>query len=364
MYSVTDFPGTMDRTYHPLPFRTLLCILIILVLALAAPVSAAVHTLNPGDSIFENITDASDGDTIILNPGIYNQHDISIDKNIIIKANMSAGGSAADTIIDSESDGRIFSNYGAYSLAIDNLTLRNGHGIPGYGGAIYSKGGTLTITSSFFSNCSADIDGGAIFSDMASIVTVTTSTFSNCSASNGGAIYSYNASIVTVTSSTFSNCSASNGGAIYSYSSTVTITTSTFSNCSASNGGAIYSDSASIVTIHFSRIYNDTTIAIQNDGSTVDAANNWWGTNADPSGYTSGGVTVSPWLVLNITATPSSITTAQTSAIRTYLTNNSAGTDTTSGGIFVPAGIPVAFASPAAPAASCRRMAISPPAQT
>jgi hypothetical protein len=48
--------------------------------------------------------------------------------------------------------------------------------------------------------------------------------------------------------------------------------------------------------------------------------------------------------VLNITATPSSITTAQTSVIRTNLTNTSDGTDTTSGGIFVPDGIPLAFA--------------------
>jgi hypothetical protein len=55
-------------------------------------------------------------------------------------------------------------------------------------------------------------------------------------------------------------------------------------------------------------------------------------------------VMVSPWLVLNITATPSTINTAQTSAIHTNLTNNSAGSDTTSGGIFVPDGIPVAYA--------------------
>jgi hypothetical protein len=474
MYSVTVFPGTVDRTYHPLPFRSLLCILIILVLALAAPVSAAVYTLNPGDSIQTAINSAGSGDTIILNPGIYNQHDILVLKNIIIQANTSAGGSAADTIIDAESAGRIFNSSWGYSLAIDNLTLRNGYMI-GYGGAIYSdSSSTVNVTSSTFSNCSATAGGaiyadgtavkvtsssfsncsavaggaiyaytgtfsiisstfsncsaqygGAIYATNGDILTIKSSTFSNCSAQYGGAIYAYSGSYVTITSSTFSNCSTTyEGGAIhadgtvyvtsssfsncsatnaggaiyaYTYSSTVTITTSTFSNCSAAyggaiyalegsflpissstfsncsatsgNGGAIYTTSSSTVTvtsstfsncaadyggaiysssstatIHFSRIYNDTGTAVYNDIGTVDAADNWWGTNTDPSGSTYGGVTVSPWLVLNITATPSMINTAQTSVIRINITNNSAGSDTTSGGIFVPDGIPVAFA--------------------
>ena len=212
------------------------------------------------------------------------------------------------------------------------------------GGAIESHQ-TLTITSSTFSNCSAGI-GGALIS-LYHPVTVTNSSFSNCSAQWGGAIEMYSGT-VNVTTSSFSNCSAAtpHGGAINSRNSTTAIISSSFSNCSAVSGGVIYSDSSG-TTIHLSRIYNNSGIAVYNTaGGTVDAADNWWGTNDEPSGLTSGGVSVSPWLVLNFTATLSSITPAQTFAIRVNLTNNSAGTDTTSGGVFVPDGIPVAFELP------------------
>jgi len=237
-----------------------------------------------------------------------------------------------------------------------------------FGGAISSGSGTVDVTSTIFSDCTATIIGGAI--DSHKLLTITSSTFSNCTAGSGGAIISvyhpitvtnssfFNCSAqwggaieiysgnVDVTTTVFSNCSAAtpHGGAINSRNSTTAIISSSFSNCSAVSGGVIYSDSSS-TTIHLSRIYNNTGIAVYNTaGGTVDATNNWWGTNDEPSGLTSGGVSIFPWLVLNITATPSSITPAQTSAIRVNLTNNSAGADTMSGGIFVPDGITVAFA--------------------
>ena len=94
-------------------------------------------------------------------------------------------------------------------------------------------------------------------------VTVTSSTFTGCSASGsqrqGGAIY---AGSVTVTSSTFTGCSASGGRRRRDLCrGSVTVTSSTFTGCSASgsvdsNGGAIYADSGS--TINFCRFYHDT----------------------------------------------------------------------------------------------------------
>jgi PGF-pre-PGF domain-containing protein len=467
-------------------------LLIIAIGTIVTPVMAADHTLNPGDSIQVTITNAISGDTIILNPGIYNEHDIILDKNITIRANISAGSSAADTIIDAENAGRIFSNNESHALTVENLTLMNGY-VTDRGGAIASGNGSITIISTTFSNCSAS-GGGAIYAFNSTLtivsssfvdcsassggaiwikgdlttrtmttsissstfsncsatssggaisvysetsfnrnvpptiitVTITSATFSNCSAGLGGAIYGSDVTTFTITSSTFSNSSAGSGGsggAIYTHSNiitTTTITSSTFSNCSAYDGGAIlamrmgdtvpntltiisstfsncsaigqggairawvdtitittstfsscsssyiggaitalgdsnltvststfsncsaylgnaiYADDRTVIDIHFSRISNDHGRAILNSGGTVDASNNWWGTNNDPSGFTIGGVTVSPWLVLGITATPSSITDGQTSVIRTNLTRNSAGTDTTSGGTFVP----------------------------
>ena len=249
-------------------------------------------TINPGVPHIINTTIAitGNGATIILNPGRYQEHDIVIGHNVTIRANASAGGNALNTVIDGEYTGRIIDDGAGYFLAVDNLTFRNGN--------------------------STD-DGGAIRVARGGIVTVTSSAFANCSALMGGAIAAVN----------YQPCCYPNP--------VVTVISSTISNCSAT-ANAVYANSASI-DIHKCRIFPETGTVIFSVGSgTVNARNNWWGTNDDPSGRVSGTVTTSPWLVLNITATPSTMTSAQTSVIRANLTRNSAGTDTASSGIFVP----------------------------
>jgi hypothetical protein len=238
--------GRMNREFR---FSIAFCIAIILLFTMIGPVSANVFTINPGDSIQTAINNnVTDGGTLVLNPGIYYENDITVSQNIIIEANTAAGGDQNNTIIDGiGGQFGIFRATGtANSLTLNGLTLQDGY-LPAYysgdligGGAIYSEG-EVTVISSAFSNCTAEIAGGAIYSE--GEVTVTSSTFSNCSASwgagagnSGGAIYSEGE--VTVTSSTFSNCSIN---AISASDSNVTVTTSTFSNCSANGdvGGAI-----------------------------------------------------------------------------------------------------------------------------
>jgi hypothetical protein len=343
------------------------CFLIILVLAMVAPSSAfipLVHTLNPGDSIEMNITHANAGDTLILNPGTYNEHDINVTKNIIIRANTSYGGTAVNTIINGQMMGRIFNVTGAYSLAIDNLSMENGFSPTGEGGAI--KGGTLTINSTRFSNCSVlNNPGGALYPG--GILWVRSSTFTNCSATWGGAIFSDSpltiisstfvsckavfggaietSTSTTVISSVISNCTAtSKGGGIYAGTGLLEVNTSSFSGCSAVGSGNAISMFIGTGNVHFSRFYdnNGDDINYIHTDTVISATNNWWGSNANPSGRVHN-TTISPWLVMNVSATPSTITGSQTSTIQATLTRNSAGTDTATGGIFVPDGIPVAF---------------------
>jgi hypothetical protein len=215
------------------------------------PESAAFDGIGPGESLQAAIDAANDGDTIYLDPGTYNEHGITISKNIILMANESAGGNRDNTIIDAQRLDHIFHVTGAFALTIDNLTLQNGT-ISGRGGAIYAPlGGTLTITSSSFSNFSATGGGGAIYT-LYTTTTITSSSFSHCSTTgdaedeSGGAIYS-NYGSLTIISSTFSDCTATTngvfGGAVEAFSS-LTITSSTFTDCSANDGGAIdiYSD--------------------------------------------------------------------------------------------------------------------------
>ena len=75
----------------------------------------------------------------------------------------------------------------------------------------------------------------------------------------------------------------------------------------------------------------------------ITATDNWWGTNSDPSGFVSEGVSYDPWLVLKITANPSSITTVQTSAIQANLLYDSNGNYNNPATMHVPDGIPVMF---------------------
>ena len=217
-------------------------LLIIALVVMVAPVSATTWTVNPGDSIQHTVDGISNGDIINFNPGVYYLHGIKFSKDVIIKANTSAGGSQLNTIIDAQYSGGIFDVSGTNSLTIDNLTFKNGFADT-FGGAIFSFG-SVTITSSTFTGCSAKYDGGAI---KAGTITVTSSTFTGCSVSEaGGAIY---AGTGTVTSSTFTGCTAEYGNAIQTHSVTsggaisssgpITVTSSTFASCTAEDGGAI-----------------------------------------------------------------------------------------------------------------------------
>jgi len=298
-------------------------VVIVALLLLTGTASAGtVHTLNPGDSIADAIDSAADGDTLVLNPGTYPGTFAAIYKSITIRANTTAGGSAANTIIEGTSSDSIFTTEDT-SLSIDNLTLQNGGGSAG--GAICTCSGTVTITSSIIRDCS--LDGG-----------------------NGGAIFVQAGATLTITSTTITRCSAGihggNGGAIYTETgSTVTITNSSITDCTAKDGGAIYSSSLISTTIEFSRIYNNTgtyDIWIEGGGS-VNAVHNWWGTNTNPSTKVHGTVTYNPWLVLGTIADPASITTAQTSVVSANLTYDSNGVYHNPASGHVPDGIPVAF---------------------
>jgi PKD repeat protein len=209
------------------------------------PVSSVTTISNTTGAIQSTVSGMSDGDILILNPGIYWENDITFSSTITIEANTTAGGNPSNTIIDGiNGNSGIFVASGGASLTIDNLTLRDGY-TTGSGGAIFTYGSVI-ITSSTIVNCTAT-SGGAIY---ASGVTDTNSTFANCSATGtassfGGAIYA-NGGDVTDTNSTFANCSATGtaslfGGAIYAGGGDVTDTGSTFTGCTASSeGGAIY----------------------------------------------------------------------------------------------------------------------------
>lgn len=107
---------------------------------------------------------------------------------------------------------------------------------------------------------------------------------------------------------------------------------------------------AARVTANFNRIVGNSA-GLNNETSTsVDATNNWWGSNAGPGGAgsdtVSGPVNFSPWLVLQVTASPTSVLPGGVVTVVADLTKNSSGMDTSALG-HVPNGIPVSFTTTA-----------------
>jgi hypothetical protein len=336
-------------------------LLLVVVLAFGAPALGATITISPGQSIATAITDAGSGGTVILNPGTYYQNDIVVGNDVTIRADTANGHGPSDTIVDAERYDRIFDDSGNHALAIDNLTLQNGLASDSsshlaLGGAIYTVSGTVMVTSSTFTLCSASSSGtmaagGAIYTNSGP-VTVTSSTFTACSASSrheslGGAI-STNSGRVTVIASTFTACSASSedislGGAIQTNSGSMTVTSTAFIACSASSrsmavGGAIYAQSGG--TIRFSRLVNDD-IGTALVGP-MNAADNWWGSDSNPSGHLANGATATTWLVPGITASPVTVAEGETSVISANLTYDNTGAPV-AGGTFGPDGTLVRF---------------------
>ena len=170
----------------------------------------------------------------------------------------------------------------------------------GDGGAIFNWIGNVSLSGCSFSLNNASY-GGAITNG--GILTVTTCSFSaNKAINGGGAIYKDNGNL-TVTGCSFSSNNAGSGGAISNTFGDFTVTGCSFSankatedsNTIFNNGNCIVSYSRFVDNVGNYQIYNDNL----GFGSVV-ANYNWWGSNANPQGKYSSGVTVSNYFVMSI----------------------------------------------------------------
>lgn len=228
---------------------------LILLLLSGMPALAAEYTLDPGDSIQAAIDAAADNDTLVMNPGTFLESGILIAKNITIRANTSAGGTPANTVIDAAGAGTIFSISPGTICSFDNLTLANGH-TAGEGGAILVPNGPViaTVSSSVIRNCSAR-SGGAIAVRNGSHAVVTNSEVSGCSAERGGAFSNRDGSTLFLIGVRSAGCSATYGGTVYDDDGSLAlILQSAIADTSAAYGGAIFHDNGNTLTVIGSNI--------------------------------------------------------------------------------------------------------------
>ena len=126
------------------------------------------------------------------------------------------------------------------------------------GGAVYNRGGTITIDGTFASN-NTKADGGAIYNGNGGNITSLRGTFTgNTAGKRGGAIYNTgkNESTIKITAATFSDNKAADKGGAISNAGDITIDGSTFTGNEAEvNGGAIHNMKNATLTLTGTNVF-------------------------------------------------------------------------------------------------------------
>jgi predicted outer membrane repeat protein len=172
-------------------------------------------------------------------------------------------------------------NKGTVKLSKGTFNLNNGAGHTDYGITINKN---LTIQGAGSSQTTIDAKGlGYIFTIKNSKVIIRDLTIKNGYALSGGAITNSLGSNLTLINCIITdNTATKSGGAIYN-SGYLNVTASTLTNNKVTKGYGydIYNHNGS-ADIHFNSIIGNNENSIYSDAGTVNAQNNWWGTNSNP----------------------------------------------------------------------------------
>jgi Bacterial Ig-like domain (group 3) len=229
----------------------------------------------------------------------------------------------------------------SYTVTNTVLTNNTSSGTGASGGGIDLRGGSLSIANCTITNNTANVNvGGGI------AITSGTGSRGNVSLIN---------TVVSGNTATGNGSFSGRGGGVFIdidpsssaiiSGSTVVLNTATGS---PGQGGGIFNQAGPLSVINSRIVANQAEDAsgIYTLGSDAMAADNWWGCNDGPgtSGCdtvdgSGGTVTVNPWLVLSISASPTQIKPDAASALTADLTHDSGG----SGGFSVPTGTSVTF---------------------
>ncbi|MCK9150762.1 beta strand repeat-containing protein [Methanobacterium alcaliphilum] len=282
--------------------------------------SSTLGTVNPGSSVMVNgvatttFTATSPSGTAVVNatgsPTVSTDIDI-LGEHIYV----------SPTGSDSEGDGSAAKPYATIKKAVE----------------MTAPGGTLTILSGTYTgagNYDVTIDKNINIVGSGANSTI-------IDAQSLGRIFDItDGSTVSITNLTLQNGRANGNGGAINNAGNLTITgCNLLNNTATGTGSAIYNTGNA--EIHFNRIIGSG-ILINSTSGAVDATNNWWGSNADPSSKVSTGVDVSTWLVLTVSASPNVVAVGGTSTITADLIHNNLGVDTSSLG-HVPDGISILF---------------------
>ncbi len=278
--------------------KSLLLINLCFMMVVCSPSFATIIHV-PGDttSIKGGIALAASGDTVLVAPGIYYEHDIYINKDIILGSYFLTTGDTTFidlTIVDGNAQSEVFwidnllelsgftirngnGNFsggiwvrdgdptithniitgnqctsinaaggGGINIWMGHTTIRNNkiignHSDKAGGGICISYYGQATISDNIISNNTAARNGGGIATDISGLgATITGNTIThNVSSSNGGGIACEDTLGSMIRNNLISDNSGGRGGGIYCRSSKPTIQNNTIHNNSATQGAGL-----------------------------------------------------------------------------------------------------------------------------
>ena len=247
-------------------------------------------------SLREAIYAAISGETIKFHSSLAGQtillsSTLEIDKNLTIDG---SGLPSRISISGNNSVGVLLVHLD-FTVIIDSLIIKNGKA--GQGAGIFNYGGTLTVMNSLLSGNHTEFDpevltqgyGGAIYSVVGDL-TITGSSFDGNTGSRGGAIYC-EAGIMTIVESTFLSNSVSSehgdGGAIFDNCDSAVANSTFSSNVAEHTGGALLTDNDITPLVIVNSTFYDNTAntagGIANFGGLI-ITNSTFSNNSSPNG--------------------------------------------------------------------------------
>jgi hypothetical protein len=193
----------------------------LLLLALSLGAAAVEVHVDPAGNWTDQVEAAGAGVVVVFAPGRYGG---CATGGLALASGVALVGTAgaAATVIDCGGAGRHFAVEGGASVRIEGLTLTGGAsaGVEESsrdGGCVLvaGPGGSVVVTDSVFSNCSAAAWGGAIAVRGSAALNISRSNFTGNRAGEGGGAMHVNASTLHVSSSRFEwNVAGTRGGAV------------------------------------------------------------------------------------------------------------------------------------------------------
>jgi uncharacterized repeat protein (TIGR01451 family)/CSLREA domain-containing protein len=219
-------------------------------------------------------------DTISVPPGNYALTQAGQDEDAAATGDLDItdtvtilGADAATTIVDGGALDRVFHITGNFTVAMSDLTIRNGQLTGGQGGGIFNVTGRLTLTNVVVTQNQAGTGGGLNNSLGGKVIFINSAISENSGSGIGGGILNDIGSQLDISNSLITgNSTDTSGGGIYNQGSLFNLVNSTVTDNHApqGDGGGIYSNGSGQTNIRFSTIVHN---SAQNYGGGVTAAN-------------------------------------------------------------------------------------------